>query len=687
LRRPADPDRGGGPGDRRSLPVWFNAALVGILVWCASTAIFAVVALAYGWYRPGLVGASAAIAALGAVLYVALNSRPQAVTSHGAAAAAIGLACLAFVLAGAFHSEHLLTDRDPGIYNNRGRSIARSQVLAPKIRVGPYTDARFSMHSASVTASTDGRLYANFFPMLPALLAIGWSIGGDTGLLLVPAALGALGILVTYALASRVLDARWALGAPVVMLIVPLQLWFSRDAYSELLVQVLIIGGLWLFLESRSPASLFLAAVAGAMIASSTMARIDAMLLVGCAFVIAAVEWSRADTEDCPVRSRRRVLIFAVAMLAFTILGVIVTRRTNLLYIKALSSEYRYVVAAATVGVLIFGGVVITHRLRPGVAHRLASSRIVAIAVAVGAAVVAVWAYFIRPEPASALPPARLGMSAAQRSAFNRWYFSHSLHWFSDYFGVIGLVLIIAGFGLLGWRATRGASERLRRGAAAICLMTLPCWLAYLARPSISPDQPWAMRRFVPVLPGLSIAIAVALAFLCARLAHAPTVRTRGAGIAIAAIVVVGFLVPVGIAAKPFRTARVQSGVTAAIHGVCRRTGSDGAVFIYGGAFLDLELPQTIRGFCGVPAAKSASGYIDLPSLAADWQRAGRRLVVATGGPADLQRRVPSAIPLGRFVVADSDDLEHSRLHPPRQLAPRPNEIYLFEIPPTADTQ
>jgi hypothetical protein len=687
LRQPADADRSSVPGERRSLPVWFNAALAGVLVWCATSAIVAVVSVAYGWYKPVLVGAIATVIALGTVLYVVLKTRQQPVVSHGAAAAAIGMACLAFVLAGAFHSEHLLTDRDPGIYVNRGRSIARTQVLAPQERVGPYQDNRFSMHAASINVSRRGTLAANFFPMLPALLAIGWSIGGDTGLLLVPAVLGALGTLVTYALASRVLDARWALIAPVAMIVVPLQTWFARDAYSELLVQVLVLGGVWLFLKSRAGASLALAALGGAMIGSSTMARIDALLLVACAFVLAAVEWSRADAEPNPVRARWRVLVFFLALGALSILGVIVTRHTNLAYIKALHTQYKQVALAAIAGVAVFVVVVITHRLRPGIGHRIALSRVVAIAVGALTVLVAFWAYFIRPKPASALPPSRRGLSLAQRGAINSWYDARSLHWFSDYFGVIGVILIIAGFCLLGWWATRHVSDNVRRGAAAICVITLPWWLAYMIKPSISIDQPWAMRRFLPVLPGLSIAIAASLAWLCARAYHAPTVRSRAVSIAIAAVVVIGFLVPVALTAAPFRTARQESGAEAAIHGVCKRAGPDSAIFIFGAAYLDLELPQTIRGFCGVPAATSNAGFIDLPALAADWQQSGKRLIVATGQPQLLRAHVPTAVPIGKYVIADNHNLERSRLHPPRHSHPRRREIDLFEVPPTASAQ
>src|SRR5258708_32842068 len=106
---------------------------------------------------------------------------------HTAALASVVLVVAFFAFAGAFHSEHLLIDRDPAGYINTGRSIARTHELRPKILRGPFT------------SGSDGKPYSryqpNFFPMLPVLLALGWSVGGDQGIFLVGPLLGALGLL------------------------------------------------------------------------------------------------------------------------------------------------------------------------------------------------------------------------------------------------------------------------------------------------------------------------------------------------------------------------------------------------------------------------------------------------------------------------------------------------------------
>lgn len=85
----------------------------------------------------------------------------RAPADHGAALVAVGLFVAFFAFAGAFHSEHLLADRDPAIYIDTGRSIARTHELKPKIQRGSFTDRVFG--------TTYGRYRPDFFPMLPVL--------------------------------------------------------------------------------------------------------------------------------------------------------------------------------------------------------------------------------------------------------------------------------------------------------------------------------------------------------------------------------------------------------------------------------------------------------------------------------------------------------------------------------------
>jgi len=140
--------------------------------------------------------------------------------------------------------------------------------------------------------------------------------------------------------------------------------------------------------------------------------------------------------------------------------------------------------------------------------------------------------------------------------------------------------------------------------------------------------------------------------------------------------------VPTAAAAAPFARARAQQGAEAAVHHVCSSAGSDGAVLVYGHRFLDVELPDAIRAFCGVPVG-AATG-IDLPQLARQWHVLGKRLLVAVAVPDPVLRGAPGATVVGHYVIADHDDPEKVFERAPRRFAPNPREIWLIRIPVSA---
>ena len=93
--------------------------------------------------------------------------------AHGPAIVAVGLAVVFFALAGGLHSEHLLTDRDPGVYINEARLVVRTHELDSVARVGPFRATAFGASTPGFAENRHGRLIANFLPMLPVELAIG----------------------------------------------------------------------------------------------------------------------------------------------------------------------------------------------------------------------------------------------------------------------------------------------------------------------------------------------------------------------------------------------------------------------------------------------------------------------------------------------------------------------------------
>ena len=654
----------------RSLPTWFVAALVATMVWCATAGAAGIGLLGYGKYNATLVGTLATFAAFVAAFAAARRLGPRPRADNVAAIAAVALVVAFFLLSSAFHSEHFLRDRDPAIYLTSGRSIARFHELRPKTHVGPFASPAFG--------SPATRYLANFFPMLPVLLALAWSIGGDSAMLLVGPALGALGLLACFALASRLVGPRWALGALVLLMITAPQIWFSRDAFSELVVQVVVLGGLWLYLEARARVQWGFAALSGALVASSALARIDSLAILVGTLVLITVEWARCDSDAEPVRARRVVAAFGGALIGATGIALVLTRKVAYGYIHSLGDEYRQLVAAAVAAMVGLIAVVLIHRLRPGIGRWFNERKLLFAAAVAGATGVFVWAYVWRPAPVSDMPLVTPGRptTAALRTALNEWHFTASLHWFSAYYGLVGLVLAFVGFVVLAAGARRGNAA-----AATVFLVVVPVAVMYIARPSIQAGQPWAMRRYLPVvLPGIAIAVVFALerGWRSARVSRRSVARAA----ATFGVVIVGLsaTVPTAYAALPFVTARAQHGAESAVHHICEVAGDDSALLVAHGGYLNNELPDAVRMFCGIPTANAPG--IDLLQTAREWHDAGRRFLVATVAPRAILNVVTGSKVVGHYLVSDDADPERVYERAPRRFSPVPVDIWILEIPP-----
>ena len=86
------------------------------------------------------------------------------------------------------------------------------------------------------------------------MLAAGTWLAGLGGALLMPAVLGGCAVLSFGGLVGRLAGAWWALAGELVLAVCLPEVYVSRTPFSEPLVQVLLFGGLCLFIDSLCPA-------------------------------------------------------------------------------------------------------------------------------------------------------------------------------------------------------------------------------------------------------------------------------------------------------------------------------------------------------------------------------------------------------------------------------------------------
>jgi hypothetical protein len=654
-----------------TVPSWLTTPVLLAVVWVTATGAAGVVLLWHSAYHPalcGLAGTAAAAAAWRVRPRPAAGARPAVLPAVAALAVAGGL----LASSAAFRSEHLLVDRDPGVYVDSGRSIARTHELRPQVDRGPFDHEDLTFRSTGF-AESRGRVVPLFLHHLPVLLAVGWSIGGDTGMLLVPAVLGALGLLGVYLAGSALVGPRAALLPLLLLTLAPLQSWFSRDAYSELGVQLAVWTGAWLLIDAlraRAPAR---ALLAGALIGSTLLTRVDALVVVVALPLVAASEHVRT-TRTGDRRGRTTVWAFALGFAAAIAASAWAVEALSRGYRRALGDDYdrlRLALVATTIAGLVG---IVAARAAPGVAAALARKRPVAVGTAAAFGGAAVWALAVRPALSDApyVPAGRIPRGEL-RQAVVRDEWAHSLQWFAWYLGLLTVVLAVGGLAAVTLRALRGD-----RAAKVVAAIVVPVTVFYVARPSITPDQLWAMRRYVPVaLPG----VAVGAAYAVQRVARLRW-RDRPAGIAAAVVLVAVMLGAAVRAGAPIAQGRAQDGALGAIRGVCAAIGDDGAAIVVEGESLAQELPQTVRGFCGVPtAATRAPARVPFAEIAQRWAGSGGRLFVVVAEPDVVRGLVPDAVERAHVHISDRYAPLRIRGERPTRYGPRPKDLYVLEIP------
>ncbi len=591
----------------------------------------AVAGLAAGWllaglplllagvYRPvpaTLLGVPVAIA----FSWVVLHRCPRLDGPAWAGWLAVAAVVAFVVLAWGWSSEHVVLRRDAGSYGLYAQWLAGSGRLPIPASshvfdsgAGPVSFASPGFYGAG------GSVVPQFMPGAPMLLAAAGWLGGLTGILHADAVLGGAALLAVAGLAARVAGPRWAPFAALGTGAAYPVLHAARSPYSEPLALLLLFGGLALLAERRP--GLVGGLLGGLLAGLATVARVDApadlLLLVPYA-VLAA-----------PLAGAGLTLGVGCGLGA----GVVLSRP----YVGSLRGELVAIAAAAVLLIgLSFAG---RWRWRAGGAPRWAPD-LAGAAVAAAAVLFAVrpaWQTVRRPNAAQ-------GMIGAlqQRQGLpldpTRTYDEQALHWVGWWLGWPMLLLAVAGLALLVRRRLRAPAARQAGDydPAPFLLVLCGAALTVLWKPSITPDHPWADRRLVPVvLPGLVICAA----WLLSRIPDwLPRRRAVPAAVVTGVVAGIVALVPIVVASAPLLAVATERDEVAAVHRLCARLGPQSAVVITGSRGRN-ELPQTVRGICGLPVAVVADQRLAavLPGLRTAVGRSGRQLAVLAMSPEVLR--------------------------------------------------
>jgi hypothetical protein len=673
----------------RATPWWFEYVVVVACVGVASFGGFGLVLALLGHYSaaPALL-----LGAAGTVVGTYL-ARPQrasypsyrrtALPAAGACVVAAGTAAWNAVYVG----HHVAVDRDPGVYVVAGKWIAEHGGLSVAA-LQPWAGSTVNAGSAGLYPQGGGHIEFQFAHLLPALLAEAENIGGDGLMFRVPVLLGALALCAVYAAGCRLLNRPWLVLAAVAALAVSLpQLSVTRDTYSEPATQLLVWGGIALLLRAYEERRLGVAFIAGVSIGATVMTRIDAIAYLIPLPLLAALGWLAARS----VAQRRSLLrVYAAALVGIVppvAIGVLdVQRRAGNYYHDLHGQVWKLYLGVILTTVIALAAILVWPRLgRFGGWLNVHRGRLSVTAVCV-VAIGLTLAWSLRPAgpkaTADRIVPGVLALQRAENLPLqpNRSYDEQSMVWLSWYLGPIALALAIAGLGILTYRAIRHGTST----AVTVLAMSGVLTAIYIWKPSITPEQIWAMRRYVPAsLPLLLLAAVVAIdavAVAGVAVLRNPAWSWRVAAIGGAALLAF----PVG-ATLPVRQFQPEANYLPVVDHTCDTIGPDAAVLFPAHDYDAAVLEQTLRSWCDVPAAAlppTGTGAADLPAIATRMRAEGKTLWLVAADAKEITRMAPNLHPVLIGAGTSSRELEHTLSRPAENYATTRLLVYGVKVTP-----
>jgi hypothetical protein len=499
---------------------------------------------------------------------------------------------------------------------------------------------------------TDGALRPQGNHLVSGVSATAGWVFGQEAIFWGNLACGAAALLALYVLARRVVGPFWGL-VPVLALAGSLpMLHFSRALYSEPLAMTFTFLGaslVWGAWKRDSLPHYFLAGVAFGGVA---LARVDGTLpLLG--VLVGLTLAAFLGREDALSRRRWAAVLVLLGSSPGVALGYAdLYFHTGIYLDNLLAGQLRFLMA----GVIVAALIAIAGAFTPVRGHwRPRMQRLLSRATVPGAALIGVvfavlmtrpWWYVSRGDFDNGIVSQIQDREGLPIDG-TRLYAEDSFQWISWYYG--WPVLLVGLAGLLVWliMGTRPNATHLLWLSA----LFIPSAVLYLAQPNITPDQIWAMRRFLPVVvPGI----------LLSTVWLARGLSTRGRfGTLLAAVLVISTMAWPLTTVKGMWSAQNKAGALAGNRQVCQQI-DDRPTIVTG---VDSFLP-TIRVLCDVPA-------YNVPEPTPQQLAAARQAL--GGGPVVLVTHQPGSVP---WVDAQPPPpLEYRQTVLERSLTGPPDEV------------
>ncbi|MEK7621133.1 MAG: hypothetical protein AAB395_02145 [Patescibacteria group bacterium] len=495
-----------------------------------------------------------------------------------------------------FTSQHVFTNRDPGVYSvtalhitNRDNLDLKTSVVYSGIEGVAGDSAGFSNNPKDTS-----QLPAQGVHLLPTLVGLTGRLTSETVMLRINVLFGAVALLAVYGFGRLIMRPRWALLATATFgLVFPL-MYFSRDMYTEPLTSAFTFGGLallWLAFTNRYKSLWFLA---GIVLGATVLTRIDGYLTIAGVLMSVFIYLMLAKESHRIVAVKNASSIFA---------GLAISSIVGFLDIYILSHSYflsewsNIKPELILIGLTIVFGIIATAiSWRTNVFKAIISFTkqyglriftVLLVLISAGLASRPIW-YVGYDQKPIINPATNLVEQVLQRD-----YSELTVNWLVWYIGPVAVILATLGLWLVVKRIIKNGQIQI----IPFTLVFAGIGLVYMISPSIFPDQIWASRRFLPIaMPGCIILSAYALSWLYSK-GKSKTLGVESKSLALILLAPL-LLGPVFITASLYNTR--EAVWYGPLDAVCKKIPNNSAVLWVGTARTQLVEPT--KALCGMPA-------------------------------------------------------------------------------------
>lgn len=589
----------------KKLAVFFASLPLSFLAGMAAFSLILVVLLLLNQFKAELIWTVGLVPSLLVGVFAhSVNAKYVEPLSRLSLIVDIGIFCF-IVFWGLFNifytSEHIITNRDPGVYATSAAWLSTHDSLIIKDAGEISPDVKgVSVGSMGYWSyqSTGGQIYAQGQHLLPALLGALGKIFGALSSLHFSVLFGMTALLALYAFSRQVLKPHFAPLPPLVMgASLPL-LYFSRDTYTEPLALTFIFGGLAYMWLAQKSHNIWLWALAGSVVGAGSLVRVDAYLpLIGIAAFFGLYIGLAGLNKKTTRRSIREFGVFLGALAVPSVVGTLDLMWLSPHYfgdIGYLIAQELMAMLAAFIVTLLFVRKTIKSKLLTKKFRFFQPALAIYIGVGVVLAMALLTSRFLWMQGKNPTSPLFGGRSYAEISTYwNEWYLGSAVM----VLGIIGLAIMLH----------RVISSQKMLLMTSFVLVLAVTSVIYFLKPSIFPDQIWASRRMLPVvMPGIAVAAAFAMQYIVSKIE--PSIPARGArSVAILSVMILLVLTPLQVSSHFLKIA--DSVQYSYISKVCDKTPIGSSTLLWVGAGGRNAL-QASRTFCGV----QAYGFEKVPS-------------------------------------------------------------------------